>query len=88
MKEYIIEIVKERRNVIVIIPFNAKEFFNKPRGTIYIKGTINGILYRIKLISKGNNVQFLQINKELQKKIGFSGDSVHHLPKIKDPVIL
>ena len=76
MKEYIIEIVKERRNVVVLIPFNAKEFFNKPKGTIYIKGTINGISYRSKLISKGNNVQFLQINKELQKKIGFSGDSM------------
>lgn len=42
MTSYEVEIIKDGRNAYITIPFNAKEAFNKPKGTIYVKGTING----------------------------------------------
>lgn len=51
------------RLTILEIPFNAKEVFSKPRGTIYVKGTINGIEYRSKLISRGNGKFVMVLNK-------------------------
>ena len=33
------------RLTIVEIPFDAKAVFSKPKGTIYVSGTINGIGY-------------------------------------------
>ncbi|WP_185966852.1 MULTISPECIES: nitroreductase family protein [Clostridium] len=73
MISYEAEMIKDGRSVYIIIPFNAKEVFNKPKGTIYVKGTINNIPYRNKLISKGNNVQILIINKKLQDLLGYCG---------------
>lgn len=73
MISYEVKMNKYGRNVYITIPFNAKEIFNKPKGTIYVKGTINDISYRNKLISKGNGVQILIIDKNLQKLLGFSG---------------
>ncbi|MBZ9687326.1 nitroreductase family protein [Clostridium estertheticum] len=74
---YEVEIIKDGRYVYIIIPFNTKEVFNRPKGTIYISGTINDIPYRSKLISRGNGVQIIIIDRKLQKVLGFCGTSMN-----------
>lgn len=58
------------------MPFNASEIFNIKKGTIKIQGTINDIEYRNKLISRGNGLYVMSINKALQKKIGFKDEAL------------
>lgn len=41
------------RRTIIEVPFNAKEQFCKFKGPIYVSGTINGVAYRSKLLSRG-----------------------------------
>ncbi len=64
------------RLVCISIPFDAKKEFSKPKGTIYVKGTLNTIPFRSKLISRGGGVQILIIDKKLQKALGFNGDEI------------
>lgn len=68
---YEVEMFKDGGKVYIRIPFNAKELFSKPKGNIYVKGTINTISYRNKLISKGNGIQIMLINKKMQKMLGY-----------------
>lgn len=58
------------------IPFNAKERFCKPKGTIYVSGTINGAPYRSKLLSRGGGKFLMVVDKVLQKSIGFDGQAM------------
>ena len=51
------------RLTIVEIPFNAKEVFHKSRGTIYVSGTMNGIEYRSKLLSRGSGKFVMVLDK-------------------------
>lgn len=76
MISYEVEMIKDGRSVYIAIPFNAKEIFNKPKGSIYVKGTINYISYRNKLISKGNGIQIILIDKKLQKLLGYCGTNM------------
>lgn len=55
------------------IPFDARQQFCKPKGTIYVSGTINGIAYRNKLLSRGGGKYVMVVDKSLQKLIGFDG---------------
>ncbi|GAA0790926.1 nitroreductase family protein [Faecalicatena orotica] len=64
------------RLTIVEIPFNAKEVFHKPKGTVYVSGTINGIEYRSKLLSRGNGKFVMVLDKAMQKSIGFHGQEM------------
>lgn len=41
------------RRTIIEVPFNAKEQFCKFKGPIYVSGTINGVAYQSKLLSRG-----------------------------------
>lgn len=77
MKEYNLEIVKDGRISFIQVPFNAKEVFMRPKGTIYVRGTIDNVSYRLKLVSKGNGRQIMIINKSLQKKISFGGERMN-----------
>lgn len=69
--KYNVELIKDGKIASIVLPFNAKKVFNKTKGTIYVKGTINNTPYRVKLLSKGNDKQIMIINKELQKKNWF-----------------
>ena len=64
------------RLTIVEIPFNAKEVFHKSRGTIYVSGTMNGIEYRSKLLSRGSGKFVMVLDKAMQKSIGFHGQEM------------
>ena len=70
------EIIKEEngRLVFLELPFAAKDVFSIQKGTIYVKGTMNDIEYRNKLLSRGNGKYILVLNKELQKRVGFVGE--------------
>lgn len=86
------------RRVFLEIPFNARERFCKPKGTIYVSGTINDTPYRCKLLSRGGGNFLMVLNKSLQKSIGFNGQTINALiamsseelesvsKKLEDPV--
>lgn len=61
---------------LVELPFNPAQIFNISKGTIRVYGVINGKEYRNKLISRGNGVYVMAIDKALQKKIGFIGEDM------------
>lgn len=69
------EIIKEEngRFAFIELPFAAKEVFSMQKGTIHVKGTINNVKYRNKLLSRGDGRYILILNKELQKQVGFVG---------------
>lgn len=62
------------RFTCIAIPFDAKKRFKRPKGTILVKGTINDVPFRSKLLSRGFGNHIMLLNKALQKKIGFTGD--------------
>lgn len=64
------------RLTIVEVPFDAKTVFSKPKGTIYVSGTINGIGYRSKLLSRGSGRFVMVLDKAVQKSIGFDGQEM------------
>lgn len=64
------------RLTVAEIPFNAKEVFHKTKGTIYVSGTVNGIAYRSKLLSRGGGKFVLVLDKAMQKSIGFCGQAM------------
>ncbi len=61
---------------LIELPFNPAKTFNVSKGTIKVYGTINGKEYRNKLISRGKGLYVMNINKMLQKKVGFVGDDL------------
>lgn len=73
MQTFEAEITKEEngRLTFIEIPFDAREVFSILKGTIYVKGRINEVEYRSKLLSRGNDVYILVLNKALQKQVGF-----------------
>jgi len=85
---YEVEIIKDERIAYITIPFNAKEVFNRPKGTIYVKGTINDIPYRSRIISRGKGVQIITIDKKFQNLLGFCGTCMKvRMTIIEDDVI-
>lgn len=64
------------RLTVIEIPFDAKEVFCRPKGTIYVNGTINGVEYRGKLLSRGKGSFLFVLDKTLQKSIGYNGNAM------------
>ena len=64
------------RLTIVEVPFDARTVFNKPKGTIYVSGTINNIAYRSKLLSRGGGKFIIVLDKAMQKSVGFDGQTM------------
>jgi len=65
------------RRTFLEIPFDARERFCKPKGTIYVSGTINGTPYRGKLLSRGGGKFLMGLDKPLQKSLGFDGQTMN-----------
>jgi len=65
------------RRTFLEIPFDARERFCKPKGTIYVNGAINGTPYRGKLLSRGGGKFLMVLDKSLQKSIGFDGRTMN-----------
>ena len=75
MQTFPAEILKDTagRLTYLPLPFSAREIFHQPKGTIYVQGTINGIPYRSRLLSRGSGCYIMLIDKVLQKSLGFCG---------------
>ena len=65
------------RRTFLEIPFDARVRFCKPKGTIYVSGTINGTSYRGKLLSRGGGKFLMVLDKTLQMSIGFDGRTMN-----------
>lgn len=78
METFDVSILKDNtgRMTFFEIPFDAREKFCKPKGTLYVSGTINGIAFRSKLLSRGGGIFIMVIDKRLQKSIGFNGQAM------------
>lgn len=78
MQTFTGKITKESAGKLTYIrlPFDAKVIFGKPKGSIYVKGTVNGVSYRSKLLSRGGGEQLLILDKALQKALGFTGEEM------------
>lgn len=74
--EFKTSVCSDGRLTTIKVPFNAKELFSIPKGTIFVYGTINGIPYRSKLLSKGRGMQVMVIDKKLQNALGYTGISL------------
>lgn len=67
---------KNGRLTYADIPFDAKDTFNSVNGSIYVSGTVNGFPFKSKLISRGGKKHIMIVEKELQKAIGFRGNTM------------
>lgn len=67
------------------IPFNVRERFCKPKGTIHVNGMMNDVQYRGKLLSRGGGKFIMVVDKTLQNSIGFNGTlmNVHILMSLE-----
>lgn len=61
------------RLTVIEIPFDPRKIFPRPKGTIFVHGTINGTEYRSKLLSRGGGRFLLILDKDLQKRVRFDG---------------
>lgn len=64
------------RLTVIALPFPARDVFAKPKGTIYVNGTINGMEYRGKLLARGGGKFVMVLDKALQKALGFYGTPI------------
>lgn len=78
MKVFDTEILRDEsgRLTYIELPFNAKEVFDKQKGTIFVMGTINNVPYRSKLLSRGGGKQIMTIDKLMQKELGFKDEKI------------
>lgn len=78
MELFTAEIKKDEsgRLTVIELPFNPRKVFYKLKGTIFVSGTINGIEYRSKLLSRGNDKFIMVLDKGLQKAIAFDGNKM------------
>ena len=90
MQTFHAEILKDTagRLTYLPLPFSAREIFHQPKGTIYVQGTINGIPYRSRLLSRGSGCYIMLIDKVLQKSLGFSPACLcHNVPRRPGPAV-
>lgn len=78
MKVFDAEIKRDEggRLTVLELPFDAKKEFHYLKGTIFVTGTINGVQYRGKLLSRGGGKYCMVMDKALQKAVGFNGKSL------------
>lgn len=64
------------RLTVIELPFFPREVFKRPKGTLYVSGTINHIEYRCKLLARGNGRFAMTVDKALQKALGYDGGTM------------
>lgn len=72
--ECIVDIKKEGKFTIAILPFNPRTEFDTPKGTIYVKCIVGNVEFKSKLVSKGDGCYFIMFNKHLLKNLGISDE--------------
>lgn len=76
MEQFTATLKQDGRYAVIALPFNAKEVFNIPKGTIHVEVMIKDIHYRTKLVSKGSDFQIIMVDKKTQKLLGFQGEDM------------
>lgn len=61
------------RFTVIELPFLPREAFGRPKGTLYVSGTINHIEYRCRLLARGSGRFAMTVDKALQKALGYDG---------------
>lgn len=64
------------RLTLIEIPFDAGEVFNINKSPIRVLGQMNKVPFRNKLISRGKGKYVLPVDKQLQIKLGFTGEDL------------
>lgn len=62
------------RCVVLELPISVEENFEIGKRTV--RGSINGIFFRKKVVLKENNKQMIMIDKILQRKLGFLAETL------------
>ncbi|MCE5235640.1 MAG: nitroreductase family protein [Eubacteriales bacterium] len=73
--ECTVDIVKSGNIVSAMLPFDAREAFQIPRGSIYAQCEIGGTAFQAKLIARGNNRHCILFNRALLKRLGIEGEA-------------
>ncbi|MBN1486474.1 MAG: nitroreductase family protein [Anaerolineae bacterium] len=69
MIETTCSIRKEGRFSLIYLNVNIRKITTLDKGTLYALCELNGIQFRAKIMSKGNDIFFIQTNKELRTKL-------------------
>lgn len=86
-QSYEVQLQKDGRQAYVVLPFDARQRFGRPKGGLFVAGTLNGLLYRSRLVSLGEGRQALFVAAPLVKKLDVAvGDMLQatFMPDIED----
>lgn len=64
------------RLTIIELPFSPREVFGRPKGTFFVRGTLNHIEYRCRLLSRGGGRFVMTVDKAMQKAVGYEGGTM------------
>lgn len=62
------------------LPFNPRSEFGIPKGSIYVICTIDGVKFKSRLMSKGNEKYCVSFSKQLLENLGLHGEEHFHVP--------
>lgn len=73
METYSLPLQNDGKFVYVIVPFDAREKFDRPKGTLLVLAEIEGHRFRGRLTSLGEGRFAFFLDKAMQKQIGYEG---------------
>jgi nitroreductase len=73
--ECTVDILKDGNVVTAMLPFNAREAFSIPKGSIYAQCEIGSISFQTKLLARGGGNFCVLFNAALLKKLGVDGEA-------------
>lgn len=73
--ECTVNILKDGNIVTAMLPFNAREVFSIPKGSIYAKCEIGKVNFQTKLLARGGGNFCVLFNAALLKKLGVEGEA-------------
>lgn len=78
MEVFDAEIKKDEggRLTVIELPFFPREVFGRPKGTLYVSGTINHVEYWCKLLSRGGGRFAMTVDKAMQRALGYDGGTM------------
>lgn len=82
--ECIVDILKDGNIVTAMLPFNAREAFSIPKGSIYAQCEINKVSFQTKLLARGGGSFCVLFNAAILRKLGITGEARNICLKI-DP---
>ena len=81
--ECTVDIIKDGSIVSAMLPFDVREAFQLPKGSIYAQCEIGGTAFQAKLLARGGKRYCIPFNKALLKKLGIEDEARGVLLKIE-----